>query len=313
MREAIKSAATRRVGACLNRNQISCQYLTIKPGHAQSAGPVIQLARGLQNRSKIASKINQNVDVILDAFLVPLGSLLASLLGPLGRPNRPKFRLKCLLNAYLHEKREFCSRIGFSNTKMLFRTPRWPPKCPKIAPRRLQEGLEKHLFSTSFLPSILVHFWSRFGSLLAPFWAPKTTPKSLQKSIKNRLATRWPPRPLQDRPRASQDAPRTPPDPLKTPQDPPKTPPKSLPGPSWTVQKIENFEIVENMSKKSRPWSPTMVTQYHRSKESKVSSQQSNPRGWRRWSREALFNPPPLAQHGVLRLPLEDLLYTSDF
>ena len=181
---------------------------------------------------------------------MPLGSLLASLLGPLGRPNRPKFRLKCLLNAYLHEKREFCSRIGFSNTKMLFRTPRWPPKCPKIAPRRLQEGLEKQLFSTSFLPSILVHFWSRFGSLLAPFWAPKTTPKSLQKSIKNRLATRWPPRPLQDRPRASQDAPRTPSDPLKTPQDPPKTPPKSLPGPSWTVQKIENFEIVENMSKK---------------------------------------------------------------
>ena len=44
--------------------------------------------------------------------------------------------------------------------------------------------------------------------------------------------------------------PRTPPDPLKTPQDPPKTLPKSHPGTSWTVQKIENFEIVKNMSKK---------------------------------------------------------------
>ena len=166
---------------------------------------------------------------------MPLGSLLASLLAPVGRTNRPKFTPKCFLNACLHEKRGFCSRIGFSNTKMVFRTPRWPPKCPKIVPRRLQEGLGKHLFSTSFLPSILVRFWYRFGSLLAPFWASKTTLKSIQKSIKNRLAARWPPRPLQDRPRVSQDAPRTPRDPLKTPQDPPKTLPKSLPGPSWTV------------------------------------------------------------------------------
>ena len=36
---AIKSAATRRVGACLDSFQISCQYLTIKPGHAHSARP----------------------------------------------------------------------------------------------------------------------------------------------------------------------------------------------------------------------------------------------------------------------------------
>ena len=43
------------------------------------------------NRSKIDPKINQNFDVILVSFLVPLGSLLASLLDPLGRPNRPKF------------------------------------------------------------------------------------------------------------------------------------------------------------------------------------------------------------------------------
>ena len=41
--------------------------------------------------SKIDPKIDQNVDVILVSFLAPLGSLLASLLGPLGRPNRPKF------------------------------------------------------------------------------------------------------------------------------------------------------------------------------------------------------------------------------
>ena len=164
-------------------------------------------------------------------------------------------------------------------------------------PRSTQDGSEtiseRVLFDLEFRLRFYV-VWNRFSVDLGPPSASQDDPeidhKSIQKSIKNRLAARWPPRPLQDRPRASQDAPRTPSDPLKTPQDPPKTPPKSLPGPSWTVQKIENFEIVENMSKKSRPWSPTMVTQYHRSKESKVSSQQSNPRGWRRWSREALFN-----------------------
>ena len=45
----------------------------------------------IPNRCKIDPKINQKIDGILDAFLVPLGSLLASLLDPLGRPNRPKF------------------------------------------------------------------------------------------------------------------------------------------------------------------------------------------------------------------------------
>ena len=44
-----------------------------------------------QNRSKIEPKIDQHFDVILVSFLMPLGSLLASLLRCLGRPNRPKF------------------------------------------------------------------------------------------------------------------------------------------------------------------------------------------------------------------------------
>jgi hypothetical protein len=44
----------------------------------------------LQNRSKIDQKIDQNFDVILVSFWVPLGSLLASLLDALGHPNRPK-------------------------------------------------------------------------------------------------------------------------------------------------------------------------------------------------------------------------------
>ena len=50
---------------------------------------------GLQNRSKIGPKINPNFDVILVSFWAPLGSLLGSLLDPLGRPNRSKFGPRC--------------------------------------------------------------------------------------------------------------------------------------------------------------------------------------------------------------------------
>ena len=40
--------------------------------------------------SLVGQKIVQKFDVILVSFLTPLGSLLASLLDPLGRPNRSK-------------------------------------------------------------------------------------------------------------------------------------------------------------------------------------------------------------------------------
>ena len=65
-----------------------------QPGPAHSAKAPTEPGGnflGLQNRSKIDPKIDQNFDVILVSFLVPLGALLASLLSPLGRPNRPKF------------------------------------------------------------------------------------------------------------------------------------------------------------------------------------------------------------------------------
>ena len=46
---------------------------------------------GLQNRSKIDPKINQEFDVIMVSFLMLLGFLLASPSNPLGHPNRRKF------------------------------------------------------------------------------------------------------------------------------------------------------------------------------------------------------------------------------
>ena len=63
----------------------------LSPGPTQSATLSSINFHGAQIRSKIGQKIPPNVDVIVVSFLVPLGSLLASLWGPLGRPNRPKF------------------------------------------------------------------------------------------------------------------------------------------------------------------------------------------------------------------------------
>ena len=76
----------------LSRNQ------RVKPGPAQSARLAGVSPRGLQIRSKIGLKIDQNFDVILVSFLVPLGSLLASQDDPFWRPkstqDRPKTRLE---------------------------------------------------------------------------------------------------------------------------------------------------------------------------------------------------------------------------
>jgi len=88
------SAATRRVGACLNgfRKQILefFEFKRVQPGPAQSAPVALCNYLGLPNRSKIDPKINQNIDVILVSFWVSLGSLLAPPFC-LGRPNRSKF------------------------------------------------------------------------------------------------------------------------------------------------------------------------------------------------------------------------------
>jgi hypothetical protein len=251
---------------------------------------------------------------LLGPFWPPFWGLLGAQIGrssaqdaprsPQDAPRRPPDRSRALFSFKIRMCQKVLKNLrkinDFGLSSRLHIAPRWPQawsRLLKIGPRRLQDDLDTVLKGICSLLKIdfdLVLFWDRFwlhlgsqnASLLAPFWRSKL----IKKTVRNRTALKVAPRPLQDRPRASQDAPRTPSDPLKTPQDPTKTPPKSLPGRSWTVLKIENFDIVENMSKKSRPWSPTMVTQYHRSKESKVSSQQSNPRGWRRWSREALFN-----------------------
>ena len=94
------------------------------------------------------------------------------------------------------------------------------------------------------------------------------------------------------------------------------------PGPPWTTQnafpkhlaqqpfseKSKKSKSSKTCRKKSRQRSSTVVTPHNPSQKPKALSQRSNPRGWRRWSREALFNPPPPAQHGVLRVPLEHLL-----
>ena len=64
------------------------------------------------------------------------------------RPSWAKFGPKRVLEAYQHQKREFSPNTTPANTGAIFGTPRWPPKCPKIGPRRLQDALEEQLFGS---------------------------------------------------------------------------------------------------------------------------------------------------------------------
>ena len=134
-----------------------------------------------------------------------------------------------------------------------------------------------------------------FGTLLALKIDQKIDPKSDCSKSRSKIAPR-PPKTL----------PRCPPEAPGEPQDPPRgfREPRSN-------QKIRNRR--EHVEKKK---STTVIHSGHSHRSSqtpKALSPRSEPRGWRRWSREALFNPPPLAQHGVLRLPREDLCKSEVF
>ena len=172
--------------------------------------------------------------------------------------------------------------------------------------RSPQDGSKRVLRSIFFRHRFCLRFWSDFGPVLVPSWPPFGRPKRPQNRSKNQSKIVLLQDGLQDRSKTAQEPPKTlpglPRTPSRLPKTLPKRPPRASRAPLGPSKKSKTSKSSKTCRKKGRPWSPTMVTQYHRSKEFEVSSQQSNPRGWRRWSREALFNPPPPAegQHGVL-------------
>ena len=198
--------------------------------------------------------------------------------------------------------------------------PRWPQarsRWPQIGPRRLQDVSKtvlKGIFSLLKIDFDFESFWDRFwlhfGSQNASLWAPFWRSKSIKKTIRNRTASKVAPRSPQERPRPSQDAPRTLPESPRTPQEASQTPPgpppdapRSSPDPPGRPKtfseasvpitffgKIEKFEIVEKKSKKKvdnghPQWLPALVLTKTESTFKTVEH-----KGWRRWSREALFN-----------------------
>ena len=165
---------------------------------------------------------------------------------------------------------------------------------------------------------------------MPPFWHPfrikidqKIDAKSDCSKGRSKIAPRAPktlPRRPPDLPGEPQDPLRRLPDPLRTPLDGPKSF-SEAPVPRHFFGKFEKINPVffpkelfvqrsseksknSKTSKKCRKKKSTTVIHSghpHRSSQKpKALSQRSEPRGWRRWSREALFNPPPPAQHGVL-------------
>ena len=157
MRVAIKSAATRRVGACPNSFRNLLRILRtqrVQPAPAQSAPELAPSFTQFPNRSKIDPKIDQNFDVILVSFLAPLGSPLASLLGPLGRPNRPKFGPRGPKIAPRRPKKasrpakmivcipnpDFSKNIEKTQGKSMFLAPPAGSKSPQDGPKPGQDG-----------------------------------------------------------------------------------------------------------------------------------------------------------------------------
>ena len=90
------------------------------------------------------------------------------------RPSWAKFGPKHVLKAYPCQKRELSPNTMNSNTGALIVTPRWPPKCLKIGPRRPQEGLEDDFCSLLKIVLILDSSWVRFWWIF-----PKTPPKKV--------------------------------------------------------------------------------------------------------------------------------------
>ena len=203
------------------------------------------------------------------------------------------FGLRSLLDTHLYQKRGFSRNPLKTNEKSTFLTPRRLEHRPKIAPRRLQEVI-----------FLLVNFHLDVGLILVPFWLPKCLPLGTLLALK--IVQKNDPKMdcLKGRSKIAPRAPKTPP---RRPPDPPRRapgPPKRLPGaPRMAVSGCGCFWLwplwllAPNNSKSSRTcrkkevdnghprWSLALATQ-----KPKALSQLSEPRGWRRWSREALFN-----------------------
>ena len=98
---------------------------------------------------------------------------------PFWRPSSAKLRPKRVLEAYLHQKREFSRNTTPADTAAIFGAPRWRPKWPKIGPRRPQEALEDDFLALENRLKICLVLGVDFGR----FWAPKWDPKTLDASL----------------------------------------------------------------------------------------------------------------------------------
>ena len=169
---------------------------------------------------------------------------------------------------------------------------RWPkigPRRPQDAPKTVLKGICSLLKIDFDFDSFWDRFWLRFAVPNASLWAPfcdqnASTNRSeiglLKKSLQDRSKT------AQDPPKTRPGSPRIPPGPPRPSQDASQEPPGPL----------------LHRPKNRKTKSTTVIHSGHSHRSLKNRKHFHNPRGWRRWSREALFNPPPPAegQQGVL-------------
>ena len=238
---------------------------------------------------------------------------MGSLWAPFGCPSWLKFALGTLPEGV--RKRIIFKNVVFAPVlRFLLRKPYLGGQDgAQKGPRWDQDG-SKTVLAAVF--SVFV-FDFVFGTILDQFWLPKPLPlgtlfdtKLDQKNDQNFISKKDGPK---SGPRRPQEAPKTPPGGPGTPQEvsrAPKMTPQELqndpPGgqndppsgqqvfPKHLVQQPFRKDQRSRKSRKKSKKKSTMVIHgghSHRSSQKlKALSQRSEPKGWRRWSREALFN-----------------------
>ena len=109
-----------------------------------SAFPGCLVLRSIKNRSYFLIVFRCHFGSILGSFWAPTWGHFS----PFWRPSSAKFALKCVLEAYHHQKCQFSGKSTKTNEKSIKITPRWLLKQPKIDPRWLQDGLGGRLFAS---------------------------------------------------------------------------------------------------------------------------------------------------------------------
>ena len=106
--------------------------------------------------------------IVLGSFWAPSWGSFSVILAPWSAQDGPR----TVFESFQLRKSDFSKNITFSNVFLINFHPRWRPRRPKIAPRRVLGRLGSLFGHLEFS----LRCWIAFGSVLVSFWVPKWCP-----------------------------------------------------------------------------------------------------------------------------------------